>query len=176
MRLILPPSKKQSRFGEQSNKLNVEGKTIENYFDIAETFNNYLVKVDETLADKMFPTSQLTCKKYLRNRIQNSIFLDALRPNKVYNTIKFLKCKKLSKKKKCNTLFFQKSSRSLAGILFNLEYFFTLSFDFGIFPDMLKIAAVTPIHKTDSTTIISNYRLFSVLPCLSKILEKLIKT
>ena len=57
-----------------------------------------------------------------------------------------------------------------------LNYFFTLSFDFGIFPDILKIAAVTPIHKTDSTTLTSNYRPISVLPCLSKILEKLIKT
>ena len=57
-----------------------------------------------------------------------------------------------------------------------LTHFFTLSFDFGIFPDILKIVAVTPIYKTDSTTIISNYCLISVLPCLSKILEKLIKT
>ena len=57
-----------------------------------------------------------------------------------------------------------------------LTYFFTLSFDFGIFPDMLKNAAVIPIHKTDSTTIILNYLPILVSPGLSKTLEKLMKT
>ena len=95
MRLILPPSKKQNRFSAQPNKLNVEGKTIENSFNIAETFNNYFAKVGKTLADKILPTSQ-TCKKYLGSRIQNSIFLDAPRPNEVY-IITSLKCKKSSK-------------------------------------------------------------------------------
>ena len=74
MRIILPPSKKQSRFSEQPNKLNVDGKTIENSFDIAESFNNYFVKVGKTLADENLPTSSQSCKKYLGNRIQNSIF------------------------------------------------------------------------------------------------------
>ena len=56
-----------------------------------------------------------------------------------------------------------------------LSYFFSLFFGFGIFPDFLKIASVTPIHKTDSKCNMANYRPISILPCLSKILEKLIK-
>ena len=56
-----------------------------------------------------------------------------------------------------------------------LSYFFFLSFDFGIFPEFLKIASVIPIHKTDSKRDMANYCLISILPCLSKILEKLIK-
>ena len=96
MRLILPPNKKQNRFTEQPNRLFVEGKNIENSFDIAETFHHYFMKVGKTLADKILPTSPQTCKKYLRNRIQDSIFFDAPRPNEVYNIINFLKCKKSS--------------------------------------------------------------------------------
>ena len=95
MRLILPPSKRYNRFSEQPNKLNVEGKTIENSLNIAETFNNYFAKVRKTRADKILPTSQ-TCKKYLGNPIQTSIFLDAPRLNEVY-IINSLKCKKSSK-------------------------------------------------------------------------------
>ena len=56
-----------------------------------------------------------------------------------------------------------------------LTYFFTLSFDFGIFPDILKNAAVIPIHKTDSTTIILNYLLILVSPGLSKKIRKIDK-
>ena len=57
-----------------------------------------------------------------------------------------------------------------------LTYLFTLRFDIGIFPIILRIAAVTTIHKTYSATTTSNYRPISVLPCLFKILEKLIQT
>ena len=38
----------------------------------------------------------------------------------------------------------------------------------------LKIAKVIPIHKKDDKEIFSKYRPVSVLPCFSKILERLI--
>ena len=50
-----------------------------------------------------------------------------------------------------------------------------MAFNFGVFPDALKIAAVTPVYKSDDKSKVTNYRPISVLPCLSKILEKLIK-
>ena len=133
------------------------------------------MEVGKTLADEILPTPPQTCKKYLRNRIQNSFFLDAPRPNEVCNIINSLKCKKSSKAKEnvIPSYFIRVAGHLLAPYL---NYFFTLSFDFGIFPDILTIAAVTPIHKTDSTTLTSNYCPISVLPCLSTILEKLIKT
>jgi len=50
-----------------------------------------------------------------------------------------------------------------------------LSFNYGIFPDSLKVAAVNPIFENGEKDTVSNYHPISVLPCLSKILEKLIK-
>ena len=50
-----------------------------------------------------------------------------------------------------------------------------MAFNFGIFRDALKIAAVTPVYKSDDKSEVTNYRPISVLPCLSKFLEKLIK-
>ena len=62
-----------------------------------------------------------------------------------------LKCKKLSKKK-CNILLFY--SIRVAGHLLEpyLSHFFTFFFNLGVFPDILKVAALTPIHKTENTT------------------------
>ena len=54
-----------------------------------------------------------------------------------------------------------------------LIYIFNCSIQKGIFPDKLKIARVTPIFKSGEETVISNYRPISVLPCFSKILEKI---
>ena len=43
----------------------------------------------------------------------------------------------------------------------------------GVFSDALKIARVTPFFKGGDPSNISNYRLISVLPCFSKILERI---
>ena len=44
----------------------------------------------------------------------------------------------------------------------------------GIFPDSLKLANITPVHKKGETTDKENYRPVSVLPLFSKIFEKAI--
>ena len=43
----------------------------------------------------------------------------------------------------------------------------------GIFPDDLKTARVTPIFKAGDTSELRKYRPISVLPCFSKILERI---
>ena len=46
-------------------------------------------------------------------------------------------------------------------------------FEFGTFPDILKTAKVTPLHKKDSKLDFCNYRPISLLSVFSKIYEKL---
>lgn len=48
--------------------------------------------------------------------------------------------------------------------------------DAGSFPDTLKIAKITPIHKSGTKAEPGNYRPISVLPVLSKVLEKVLHT
>ena len=54
-----------------------------------------------------------------------------------------------------------------------LLHIFNVSLQNGTFPDELKIARVTPLFKNGSDSDLGNYRPISVLPCFSKILEKI---
>ena len=47
-----------------------------------------------------------------------------------------------------------------------------LSYKVSVFPDLLKIAKVTPIHKKDCKLNHINYRPISLLSVVSKIYEK----
>ena len=47
-----------------------------------------------------------------------------------------------------------------------------ISFKTGYFPDELKIARITPIHKKGAKNILNNYRPIASLPYMSKIYEK----
>ena len=49
---------------------------------------------------------------------------------------------------------------------------FNLSINKGVVPSLFKTAKVTPIHKKGPTHDINNYRPISILPVLSKLLEK----
>ena len=49
---------------------------------------------------------------------------------------------------------------------------FKNSIDNGLFPKKIKIAMVTPILKVGKKELVTNYRPISVLPCLSKELER----
>ena len=46
----------------------------------------------------------------------------------------------------------------------------------GIFPDELKITKVTPLFKKDDPKVLTNYRPISLLPTISKVIEKIIFT
>ena len=58
-------------------------------------------------------------------------------------------------------------------ILKPLTYVCNISLSSGVFPDELKIAKVIPLFKTGAVNDVSNYRPVSLLPQMSKILEKL---
>ena len=51
---------------------------------------------------------------------------------------------------------------------------FNHSLHIGQFPDIWKIANVTPIHKKNDAMLCTNYRPISLLPCISKVFEKIL--
>ena len=56
-----------------------------------------------------------------------------------------------------------------------LTHLYNLSISQGSFPDILKHATITPIHKSGPKNLIQNYRPISILSVYSKIIESLMK-
>ena len=54
-----------------------------------------------------------------------------------------------------------------------LASIFNKSFQTGVFPDRLKHAKITSVHKGDDKRLINNNHPISILPVFSKVLEKL---
>ena len=54
-----------------------------------------------------------------------------------------------------------------------IKYLFEKSVEKEVFPNALKIARVSPVFQGGDPSEISNYRPISVLPCFSKILERI---
>ena len=57
---------------------------------------------------------------------------------------------------------------------FWLAKLINLSFETGVFPDLLKFAKITPLHKKESKLDFHNYRPISLLSVYSKLFEKLV--
>ena len=55
-----------------------------------------------------------------------------------------------------------------------LTHVLAISLKTGVVPNDLKVAKVLPLFKEGEPSIFNNYRLISILPCFSKVLEKLV--
>ena len=55
-----------------------------------------------------------------------------------------------------------------------LAHVFNKSLQTGIVPDKLKIAKVIPLYKNDNPEQLNNFRPISILPCFSKIIERIL--
>jgi len=61
-------------------------------------------------------------------------------------------------------------------IVFPIAHLFNLSLKTGYIPSDYKCAKIIPIFKTDKKDKLNNYRPISILPALSKLLEKIAAT
>lgn len=103
------------------------------------------------------------------NRCPKTVFLGAILENEVLHEIKLLHASTASGLDDVSP----KVVKAIANYIVKPTHIFNLSFLTGIIPNALKIARVTPVFKANSKENFSNYRRISVLPCFSKVLEKL---
>jgi len=97
--------------------------------------------------------------------------LTSTTPNEITDTINSYRKKRLTGFDDISPYFLKLASCIISR---QLSIIFNHYMTFGVFPNKLKIAKVIPIHKSDPTNEIGNYKPISLLTSLSKLLEKIL--
>ena len=108
----------------------------------------------------------------MKTEIVNSIFLETVSPEGLLQVIEGLKHIAVGYDELVPQHIKSSSSIKIQPLL----HICNLSFTHGVFPDAIKIAKVIPLFKYGNYIKVDNYKPVSILPVLSKILERLMYT
>lgn len=138
--------------------------------EIANAFNDYFINVGPSLANKI---ESKDIQRSAGDNIQpnlKSLFLRATDEREIIEVVHKFQNKR---SKDCFDIDMELLKNIINYIATPLAYICNQSFLTGIFPSKMKIAKVIPIFKSNDSHQFINYRPISLLPQLSKILEKL---
>lgn len=142
---------------------------------ICEVFNDFFSSIGSKLANEILPKYHLTSVFSMPSFNHNSK-LDKFTPctkDEVVKIIADLNVHSSSGIDEVTT----KQIKCIGGLMANnFSNCFNKLLSEGYFPASLKLAKVSPIHKSGSTSDPNNYRPISVLPVMSKVLERLLFT
>lgn len=158
------------------SKLIVNSDIVTGTKEICELFNKYFSTIGSVLAEKI-PRKFHDCSKIVEFNKQYDVTshsLTTLQPCNAEEIIKIIKDLDANSSSGIDKISI-KIIKNLQNLISNvLAKCFNKHMTDGEFPDSLKVAKVTPIYKSGPKTDPGNYRPISVLPVMSKILEKLI--
>ena len=143
-------------------------KTISDNSKIAEEFNNYFSNIASKLASEISPPT-VPFDSFLPEPVPFSFFLRPTTELEVSNVIKDLKFTSPGYDD-INIKVIKECSNEISPFL---NFFINRCFSEGCFPKQLQVAKIIPIFKKGERYKHDNYRPISVLPCFSKIIEKI---
>ena len=152
------------------SSLNIEGRTLTKEKDIAEALNQHFVTVGPKLAEKLESKNDDDPLVKINAQTKNLKF-KLIDNTYVLNAISRLKNGKAPGPDKISTRLVKDSGDFIGK---PLTMIYNSSLETGVFPDIWKLASVTPIFKAGPRNDANNYRPISVISIFSRILEKIV--
>jgi hypothetical protein len=134
--------------------------------------NEYFANIGKTLADKIpMSTNRINPSTVSCSNMLSSFVLADTDFAEVYDTIKSLKNSSAAGIDSIPTNVVKMAPHILVPLI---THICNLSFKQGIFPNILKTALITPVFKAGDRASVGNYRPISILPTISKVLERIL--
>ena len=151
----------RKQYSEIKEVVNVNGQRYKGN-QLPDIFNDYFMNVVSTLINHL-PIG--INYEFMSNipTIVNSCFFVPCTYNEVDNVLKFMG----NKGNTLNDITFKHIRLVANKIIPVIVYLFNICIEAGIYPDLLKVARVIPVHKSGSCTELNNYRPISTLICLN---------
>ena len=154
-------------------KIIYKDKTLTNEQDIADSFNSFFANVGTQLSSSFEQSDSIpSFETYLdcNTRSDPNFYFTPVDEDLVLTLITNLPNKTSSGIDNISN----KLLKQIKHIIVQpLTLIINQSLTSGIYPDKFKISKITPLHKKDDRTVISNYRPISLLPTISKIIERI---
>ena len=166
--IIRPNDENKNKTNKFSNPTNPD-EVINDDRVICEMFNDYYVNAGRDLSDSIIENN-IPITHYLGDRVTETLNFRCTDEVEVSRLIAGLSDSAAGVDEIPAKVIKQVSNE----ITPPLTQIFNRSMNEGIFPNQFKTSKVTPIFKKGNKQEVKNYRPISVLPCLSKVLEKLI--
>ena len=149
--------------------LNINNEIISDPIKVATHLNKFYTSVAQKLTEKIKP-GVTKFNDYLKISNANSFFIRPTCSKEIKNILHNIDHTKSSDVFGLSPKIIKNASEYLSEILTEM---FNSSFENGTFPNLMTFACVIPIFKGGSRFDVSNYRPVSLLPVISKIIEKL---
>lgn len=162
------------KLGKNKNKTDINyiiddnNKKIKDSKIIAEKMNKFFCEVGKQLSNNIKTPDNANIKLPPMNN--KSIYINPTNKNEIIEIIQDLKLKQ-GGSDDINTQVLKALSTQICDPLVHI---FNKSIESGIWPEALKIAQITPIHKAKEKYLPTNYRPISLISNIAKIFEKLI--
>ena len=140
------------------NEIKINNNSTTDKQIIADSFNNYFVNVGPNLANNI-PASNGNISSYLTGSDINSMAIHEADPEEIVRLAGSLKNSSCIGNDGIPTPIVKSTINEICG---PLTFVINLSLTQGKFPDLLKTAKIIPIHKSDDTLLITNYRPISI--------------
>ena len=173
---VLNDAMGRSKMAKTPSFIELNGEFITKPSDIANYFNNYFLSKVNTLRNQMLPVSGGLSKAIIKNHImcgKDCVFdFKPISADFMVKILQTIKCDKPCGFDNIDGRLLQLSAKSIAK---PVGHIFNLCFKECAYPDLWKIAKVTPLSKNSREPFTgSNSRPISILPVLSKLLEGII--
>ena len=149
----------------------IDDKPVTDPNTISNEFCKYYSSIGNTFASKI-PDSKYGSERFLKGNFPHSLFLQPTDSDEIMKIICNLKNKKSYGFDGISSSIFKNFAHELSSPISEI---FNMSISSGIVPDIMKIAKVIPVYKSKGDAkLFTSYRPISLLPVLSKLLEKII--